>query len=82
MCIRDRYNPVFKFPITEGTLLAINKGEWGGGLFFKPNDSTKNYYVNGKPAGPQKDYFFGLMVHPGDSLYTLMNLSLIHIFGP
>jgi hypothetical protein len=73
------YNPVISYSISDGTLLGINNGEWGGGLFFRPNDTSKRkYYVNGKLAGPQKDYFFGLMVHKGDSLYNLIqNLVLI-----
>jgi hypothetical protein len=33
-----------------GTLVALDVGEWGGGLYFKPNDTSKKYFsVNGKP---------------------------------
>ena len=40
-----------KYETTRGTFWAENKGEWGGGVYYKPNDTTiKTVYVNGKPV--------------------------------
>ena len=43
------YTPTNIYRLPEGTLLAIDMGEFGGGLYYKPDDSTKTrFYVNGK----------------------------------
>lgn len=42
------YSPVCEFAIPAGTLIGINKGEFGGGLYYQPTDSTRPYFVIGK----------------------------------
>ncbi|MFD1255588.1 hypothetical protein ACFQ3S_02165 [Mucilaginibacter terrae] len=59
------YSSVKEFTLPQGKLLGINRGEWGGGLYYKPNDTTrKQYYVNGqaRKLGTKGDPFFGLQI--------------------
>jgi hypothetical protein len=40
-----------EYAISGGRLLALDLGEWGGGLFFKPDDSLRqSFLVNNKPV--------------------------------
>ncbi|MGQ7944864.1 hypothetical protein [Flavobacterium sp. WC2509] len=42
------YSPILEYLLPEGKLIAIDKGEWGGGLYYKPNDTiNKSFSVNG-----------------------------------
>jgi hypothetical protein len=46
----------FEFALPQGRLLAIDRGEFGGGLFYRPSDSLKkNFYVNGTSTTIQND---------------------------
>ncbi len=37
------------YTLPQGKLLAMDRGEWGGGLYFSPNDADKkSLIVNGK----------------------------------
>ncbi|OKS86061.1 hypothetical protein [Mucilaginibacter polytrichastri] len=41
------YSPTIEYDLPQGKLLGVNHGEFGGGLYFKPNDTTKKQiYVN------------------------------------
>ena len=53
---RDEPTVGFEYFIPEGLLKGVNSGEFGGGLFFKPNDSTKAYHINGKLPSPYQHY--------------------------
>ena len=44
--------------LPEGQLMSLSMGEWGGGLMYKPKDSTLRYlYVNGKRDTVNSKYF-------------------------
>jgi hypothetical protein len=46
------------YTLPEGRLMALDMGEWVGGLTYKPNDSTLRYfYVNDKPDTLNNKYF-------------------------
>ncbi|TSJ35915.1 hypothetical protein FO440_23635 [Mucilaginibacter corticis] len=46
---QTRDSTIREYRVPEGKLIAIHLGEFGGGLFFKPNDTTiRQVYVNGK----------------------------------
>lgn len=53
---RYKYTPEPKYPVPGGLLIPLNDGEWGGGLFYKPNDSEKNirFSVNGRSTHVEK----------------------------
>lgn len=52
------YPSTLKYKTPLGIFWAENKGEWGGGVYYKPNDTTiKVVYVNGKPL-TIKDYTY------------------------
>ena len=64
-----KYLPNVTFDIPSGKLIGVNRGEFGGGLYFKPKDSTKQFYVNGKNVNEIRPRFFGgLIVSEKDSL--------------
>ncbi|RZK24911.1 MAG: hypothetical protein EOO43_06900 [Flavobacterium sp.] len=43
---RDVYEPKLEYSLPEGKLISIDQGEFGGGLYYKPNDTTKrNFFV-------------------------------------
>jgi len=45
---KARRSDRIEYDLKEGKLYAINNGEFGGGLYYKPNDTTiKQIYVNG-----------------------------------
>jgi hypothetical protein len=51
------YAPDMIYNLSGGKLLALDIGEWGGELLYKPNDSTKKYYfVNGKSDSISNKY--------------------------
>ncbi|GAB3909229.1 hypothetical protein [Mucilaginibacter boryungensis] len=66
MITKATYSPVFEYPLPEGRLLGVNQGEWGGGLYYKLNDTTiKDIYVNGdarKANTPGDPFRGGLMI--------------------
>jgi hypothetical protein len=43
-----KYSSSVEFDIPNGKLIGIDRGEWGGGLYYIQKDSTKTFYVNGK----------------------------------
>jgi len=45
------------YNIPGGQLFAHDGGEWGGDLYFIPNDTTSNLYVDGKKAALIKKFF-------------------------
>jgi hypothetical protein len=60
---KSKYNPSIEYSITNGKLIGVNMGEFGGGLYYKPIDSTKDYFINGKNARDiHPNWFGGLMV--------------------
>jgi hypothetical protein len=50
--ITDFLNTEIKvYPLKSGTLLALDMGEWGGGLFYQPDTlSGKTIFLNGQPG--------------------------------
>ncbi len=64
------------FDIPNGKLIGINKGEWGGGLFFKAKDSTKQFFVNGKNMNEiRPNSFISLMYDENDPLAKILKES-------
>jgi hypothetical protein len=44
-----------EYSIVGGKLLALDRGEWGGGLYYRPDDtSKKTIIVNGRAVGTDK----------------------------
>ncbi|WP_417939270.1 hypothetical protein [Flavobacterium sp. RS13.1] len=62
-----QYSPHVEYDIPSGKLIAVNMGEFGGGLYFKPKDTTQTVYVNGKNAKEIKPRFFGGLMIPDDN---------------
>ncbi|RYE20471.1 MAG: hypothetical protein EOP45_10975, partial [Sphingobacteriaceae bacterium] len=72
------YSTTITCVLPEGKLIGINRGEFGGILFYKPNDTTrKQIYVNGHmtTANTKEDQFWiNLNVMPDNALNkTLQN---------
>ena len=63
----------------NGALMGVNMGEFGGGLYYKPADSSHPvFYVNGKPGPTAQSFFRGLMVPPTNPIQQrLKGYSLI-----
>jgi hypothetical protein len=60
---KNKYIPYTEYDIITGKLIGINMGEFGGGLYYKPADSTKTFFVNGKNGKDiHPKWFGGLMV--------------------
>ena len=45
---KSKYVPYTQYDIKSGKLIGVNMGEFGGGLYYKPTDSTKAFFVNGE----------------------------------
>lgn len=56
---KNKYTPYTTFDIPSGQLISINMGEFGGGLYYKANDTTKTFFVNGKSSKEINSRFFG-----------------------
>jgi len=72
------YSPTITYALPEGKLIGINRGEFGGILFYEPNDTArKQVYVNGHmiTANTKEDQFWiRLNVMPDNALNkTLQN---------
>jgi len=53
------------FALKDGELLGVDNGEWGGGLYFKPADTTrKTFFINGRPGPTSNDPFRGGLMIP------------------
>jgi extradiol dioxygenase family protein len=49
--------------IGTDSLLFVNYGEFGGGIFYKPSDTARrNFFVNGQQGPSGKAFFGGLMI--------------------
>ncbi|MEL1241099.1 hypothetical protein [Flavobacterium flavipallidum] len=71
-----KYSPNVILDIPIGKLIGINKGEFGGGLYFKPKDSTQQFFVNGKNINEIRPRFFGgLMMLDKDPLSKMLKDS-------
>jgi hypothetical protein len=47
---KSKYSARLEYDLGDGKLYAINQGEFGGALYYKPNDTAvKKIDVNGKP---------------------------------
>ena len=59
-----KYSPEVDYSLPgKGSLMGVNMGEFGGGLYYKPADSRDSvFYVNGKTGPTQRSFFRGLMV--------------------
>ncbi len=70
------YTSNLEYSLPEGKLLGINQGEFGGGLYYRPNDTTLNeLYVNGqkRTLNIKGDPFSGgLMVLPNNPVNKLI----------
>lgn len=68
-----KYIPHTEFDIPDGKLISVNMGEFGGGLYYKPKDSTKNFSVNGKNSKDIKARWFGgLMATKGNPITNIL----------
>lgn len=54
-----KYVPHKEFNIPNGKLISVNMGEFGGGLYYKPKDTTKTVFINGKNSNDIKPRWFG-----------------------
>jgi len=79
-------------PVKNGILLGADAGEWGGGLYYAPADTTKKiFFVNGRPGPASDDPFRGGLLLPGDNplarqvkgkfLITRGNVKFIFHYG-
>lgn len=59
-----KYVPYTEFHILIGSLIGVDMGEWGGGLYYRPKDSTKTFFVNGKNGKNILPKFFGGLMIP------------------
>ena len=59
---RYKEDDVTGLDLPQGRLLGVNYGEFGGGLYYKPADSTRPFFVNGHRGGSSPTFFGGLMV--------------------
>ncbi|MFL9832049.1 hypothetical protein ACSV4D_13605 [Flavobacterium sp. ARAG 55.4] len=65
-----------EYDIPNGKLIGIDMGEFGGGLYYRPKDSTKIYYVNGKNGKDIKPRWFGgLMTNETDPINKVLKDS-------
>lgn len=63
---KSKFSDNFEYLMPEGKLIAFNMGEWGGGLYYKPNDTiNKHFSVNGIEAKLNSD---GLIIDPLNEL--------------
>ena len=70
------YHAYSEYNIPEGKLITINQGEFGGGLYYKPKDTTKSFYVNGKNGKDiQPKWFGGLMISERNPISKLVKES-------
>lgn len=77
--ITDRapHPSMLSYKTAHGTFWAENKGEWGGGVYYKPNDTTiKVIYLNRKPVSTMKDYTY---LHDTSGIAPL-NFSISGLF--
>lgn len=75
-----KYSPDVHYSLPgNGTLMGVNMGEFGGGLYYKPADSLHPvFYVNGRPGPTQQSFFRALMVPPTNPIHQqLKGYSLI-----
>jgi hypothetical protein len=63
-------SPAVTFSLPGGdSLMGVNMGEFGGGLYYKPRDSTHAaFFVNGMRGPSAKTFFRGLMIPPSNPL--------------
>lgn len=75
---KNKYNPYIQYNLPNGKLIGVNMGEFGGGLYYKPADSTKDIFINGKHAKDiQPRWSDGLEVPINNPIHkTLKNASL------
>jgi hypothetical protein len=59
---RYKEEDVMELDLPQGRLLGVNYGEFGGGLYYKPADSTRPFFVNGRRGASSPAFFLGLMV--------------------
>jgi hypothetical protein len=75
------YTSTIEYALRGGKLLGINQGEFGGGLYYKPNDTTvKQLYINGQPrqANTHGDPFRGgLMIPPSNPITQLIKGTIL-----
>lgn len=76
------YSATIAYTLPEGKLLGINQGEFGGGLYYKPNDTTLNQlYVNdqSRPLNTKGDSFRGglMMTRSNPTNKLIKNTFLI-----
>jgi len=69
-----------EYTLAEGKLLALDLGEWGGGLYYRPDDTLKQtFYVNGEPVNANnklENYNFVLRTNPARTLIRGKHLLL------
>jgi hypothetical protein len=72
---QERNSSIVTKESKDGTLIGVDNGEFGGGLYYKPNDTTKKYIeVNGSIKQAKDDAF-------GEHLYSLERPSRENITG-
>ncbi|HEY6142658.1 MAG TPA: hypothetical protein VIV55_04410 [Flavobacterium sp.] len=72
------YSSNFEYNLPEGKLIAINLGEWGGGLYYKPNDTiNKHFSVNGIEQELKNDGRGGIIIFRDNPLNKLLKSTLL-----
>jgi hypothetical protein len=66
---RTRYENAIPWTLGKDSLLCVNYGEFGGGIFYLPADTLhRQFWVNGHPGPSQRAFFGGLMIPPWNPL--------------
>lgn len=83
---RMPYQEIHFYKMPHGRLLGINIGEWGGGLYYLPDDTLqKEYTINNKPVKLEKHpnilFFYRKQDGLKDSLKNIpmVSLSILHM---
>lgn len=72
--VEDKQTSAVEYPFANGKLLAFDYGEWGGGLYYKPFDASKEtFFVNGKLSKADNQIGnYGVVMLPNDPVRDLI----------
>jgi len=76
------WSGVTPWAIGQDSLLCVNYGEFGGGIFYKPADpARRKFFVNGQEGPSQKAFFGGLMIPPTNPVAKRLKDYLLVVNG-